>query len=253
MTHYLRRAGPVSEGCSNYRIIQHFMRKQPSNYTDYFSSKKKKGGSLALLPLSTLGNRNLPMQSLSIADFAPSGKIGAWTRFGVSDWPQPHPKDVHDFKRLRVYVYDLPNIYVAGVAQYLSVLLAPKQLELQHLQRRREQAVARAPAAGISHCMLRRCVLRNVLNSSRAAAFGRLGLRQYTSEIPVLLRLLQVATLVARPEDAHAFLVPMPIGTWITSGFIRQRPGSLRGLLGTTENIRFVTCSPRRRRPVAAL
>lgn len=168
--------------------------------------------------------------SISFSDFAPSGKIGAWTRFGVSDWPLPHPKDVRDFKRLRVYVYDLPDVYVAGVAQYLSALLAPKQLELQHLQRRREQAIAREPAAGISHCMVRRCVLRNVLNSSRAAAFGRLGLRQYTSEIPVLLRLLQVATLVARPEDAHAFLVPMPIGTWITSGFIRQRPGSLRGL-----------------------
>ena len=102
----------------------------------------------------------MPTSPFVFADFAPSGKVGAWTRFGVNDWPSPHPRDVVDFKQLRVYVYDLPDAFTSGVVRYLSALLAPKQLELvQHVTARDElQRTVRALGSGAKTLLVPHCI-----------------------------------------------------------------------------------------------
>ena len=63
------------------------------------------------------------------------------------------------------------------------------------------------------------------------------GLRYATSEVPVLLRLLQVCTIVEDPAQADAFVVPFPICTWQMIGWLRPpRPKVLTNLLQTVRH-----------------
>ena len=111
----------------------------------------------------------------------PSG----WRDFGPADWPRPHAGDTV-FRQLRVYVYPLP-----------------KELTYDVLRSAAEK-LYRAGRGG-SNCLVHYCSLGWSHGANN---------REFTSEIPVHLRLLQTTTIVEDASQADAFVVPIPLGTY---------------------------------------
>ena len=115
-----------------------------------------------------------------------------------SDWPRPHARD-RELAGMRLFVYGLgdspfaPTKFLNFAVRAFAVLwdLYGKQ----------------------DDCLVRYCDLGVDSTTANATAKEGTNLRIYTSEIPVLLRLLQVCELVSDPEKAHAFLVPVMAGT----------------------------------------
>ena len=132
------------------------------------------------------------------------GRYG-WKAFPRSSWPSPHPLDAA-FAQMRLYVYPLPAAYNHGVMRALVSLMAVEW-----------------PDYNASFCLLQRCAC--------GAAKTRLQLRQITSEVPILLRLLQTATLVDDVRQADGFVVPFLVASWQRHAAIRRRPYVLRSLM----------------------
>ena len=134
-----------------------------------------------------------------------AGSKYRWKPFPRSSWPAHHQHDAL-FQQIKLYVYPLPSIYHRGVMRAL--------VNLMHVE---------WPKHNASYCLLRRCAC--------GAGNTRLQLRQITSEVPILLRLLQTTTLVDDPRHADGFLVPFPVASWQRHAAIRRRPSALWALL----------------------
>ena len=133
------------------------------------------------------------------------GSKYSWKTFPRSSWPSYHRLDA-SFAQMKLFVYPLPAAYHRGVMRALVQLMNVEW-----------------PEHNASYCLLRRCAC--------GAGKTRLQLRQITSEIPVLLRLLQTATLVDDPLHANGFIVPFPVASWQRHAAIRKRPYALRALM----------------------
>ncbi|KAL1522004.1 hypothetical protein AB1Y20_021649 [Prymnesium parvum] len=140
------------------------------------------------------------MKPLSFVDSSP---LSGERHFPASEWPQPHRHDLL-FRDLRIYVYQLSPDFTTHVWR-----AAAKRLMFDELRFRQE------------FCLLRYCEL-----GWERDANGR----QFTSELPVLLRLLQTTTLVDDPATADAFVVPFSIGTYQTLVRWTSRPFERREL-----------------------
>jgi hypothetical protein len=124
--------------------------------------------------------------------------------FPPSEWPQWHESDERVGAKLKLYVYQLHPMFNSAVLGEWA----------ERLQRHNSYG-------NESYCLIRRC---NFDYNSRQH-----NLRQYTAEVPILLRLLQVCTLVTDPSLADAFLVPSPLGTLFTMGWENgPRPPELK-------------------------
>lgn len=140
-----------------------------------------------------------------VDDFGKVGSRYSWNTFPRSSWPSYHPLDA-SFAQMKLYVYPLPAAYHRGVMRALVALMSVEW-----------------PDHNASYCLLRRCAC--------GAGKTRLQLRQITSEVPVLLRLLQTATLVDDARQADGFIVPFPVASWQRHAAIRRRPYALRALM----------------------
>jgi hypothetical protein len=133
------------------------------------------------------------------------GSKYSWKTFPRSSWPSYHRLDA-SFAQIKLFVYPLPAAYHRGVLRALVALMNVNWAE-----------------HNASYCLLRRCAC--------GAGTTRLQLRQITSEVPVLLRLLQTATLVDDARHADGFIVPFPVASWQRHAAIRKRPYALRALM----------------------
>ena len=133
-------------------------------------------------------------QIFSFPDWTPrgrrsDGRNGTWREFGPAEWPLPHRHD-RVFRALSIYVYRLPHFYTRGVWRAASSRMHRSVLKTQQ-----------------EFCLLRYC---------HVGWWGGADSREFTAEIPVMLRLLQTATIVRDPAAADAFIVPFSIGTYQT-------------------------------------
>ena len=126
----------------------------------------------------------------------------AWHHVNRSEWPEAHESD-SKLSHIRLYVYDFSrtNFSLTAVLQF-AVSLSSKFYGSQ------------------DDCLIRYCEF-GVSTPTLRAKGGHVGqpwvnARALTSEIPVLLRLLSVCTLVSDPLQADAFLVPVTLGTLAT-------------------------------------
>ena len=148
--------------------------------------------------------------NITFPDWSPRGaRGGVWHEFTPAEWPQPHRHD-QVFRRLSIYVYELSPAFTTLVWRKAASKLAP--------------ATARTNQ---QNCLLRYCHL---------GWDGGADAREFTGEVPVLLRLLQTATLVTDPAAADAFVVPFTIGT-----------------VGRREDSSRAPASARRRSPAAGV
>ena len=115
------------------------------------------------------------------------------------DWPLPHRRD-GIFRILKVYVY--ANLTSIG-----------RTIIRQTAEQTRPMYARRAD------CLVRFC------DFGWGGHRGISDIRQFTADVPLLLRILQATTLVADPADADAFLVPVPIGTLQVSRWHMSAPG----------------------------
>ena len=137
----------------------------------------------------------------------------AWHSLAQAEWPRPHPSD-SQFSHLRLYVYDFSQTDFS----LTSLLKFAASLSSRFYGKQDD-------------CLVRYCEfgLSTPNSKSKSGHVGRpwVNVRSLTSEIPVLLRLLQVCTLVDDPLQADGFLVPLPLATlsaiqWL--GKIRYSP-----------------------------
>ncbi len=130
----------------------------------------------------------------------------------MSRWPRPHASD-HVFARLKLFVYRLPINFSRMVFEMFTMHM--KNAYVANLS---------------SSCLVRPC---HLLGWGGSAA----QMRTFSSEVPVLMRLLQSCTLVESAADADAYLVPFPMGLWQISGWIFRRPPQVSGLLAALPSL----------------
>lgn len=119
-------------------------------------------------------------------------------------WPQPHQRD-SSFKSMRLFVYPLFDL-TATVASAASKFLCGSY-------------------GSERECLLRGCNLgwSPIEN-----------LRQHTSELLVLMRLVQSCTIVTDPASADGFLVPALLGMQQALGWHSFAVPTLRTLVNLT-------------------
>jgi len=122
----------------------------------------------------------------------------------ASRWPSPHKSDAA-FARIKLFVYPLPSNYTRAVFEAFGM-----HMKGSFANTSRE-------------CLVRPC---HELGWDGKQA----QMRTFSSEVPILMRMLQSCTLV-QPSEAHAFLVPFPIGLWQIAGWIFRRSAKVSRLL----------------------
>ena len=150
---------------------------------------------------------SLPLQHLDLRDF--DAARGCLENIPPESWPSPHPTD-RAFSKLRLFVY---KSLFGTSSEIFRAAVALMQANRMYGRSR--------------HCMLRSCDV---------GWGGIANLRQFTPDVPILIRLLQVATIVDDPAEADGFLVPVPLGTFQAANWHMKAKGrlfrELRALLG---------------------
>ena len=140
--------------------------------------------------------------SWAIPDFPSNASY--WPRQVPADqWPPPHPRDAA-FRRVRLYVYPLPREFTYDVYEQFGNRM-------------------RGAYGTKGFCLVRGCNLDWHTSSAQ--------MRQYSSEVPIVMRMLQAFRVVDKAEEADAFLVPFPIGLWQVAGWVFRRSTKFNALL----------------------
>lgn len=142
------------------------------------------------------------------------GSHSDWHKLLPREWPQPHAHDHARAAGMRLFVYGLHGtpFSLSSLLEFAVRIYASKWRLYGHQD----------------DCLVRYCDLGVATPHSSRSTAGRpqVNARQFTSEIPILLRILQSCQLVDDPAKADGFLVPTLLGTLATirwSGLLGSR------------------------------
>lgn len=157
----------------------------------------------ALDARATPSNKAAPAEFPPLSDY--DGAADQWQAISMGSLPRPPPSDIEEFSRIRLFVYPLPVEYSQGVLNTTS-----QQWSTHY--------------GNWSSCLIRGCALEYEEPLTKYS---------YSAEVPVMLRMLRAMTLTTDAAKADAFLVPFPLGLWMTNGWgnVGPRPSNTKELM----------------------
>ena len=144
-------------------------------------------------------NKKAPAVFPLLKDY--DGAMDEWRDLPMDALPKPPDGDLDDFSRIRLFVYQLPDEYSRGIldttAQQWSTRYGIQSL-----------------------CLIHGCALEYEEPLTKYS---------YSAEVPVMLRMLRSTTLTTDAANADAFLVPFPLGLWMTNtwGSVGPKPSGM--------------------------